>query len=232
MSLCGCHAPRTLVRTFLFVLWCDHLSVSCFGPSCSHTHTRRHTQKYQQRAKILCKCQTTVCVVFYLLSTCLSRARGQRVETEILIQIKKIQAVMYMCVRVKHSCFLYNQCVKAPVPISMIIYFSAWAQTATLIQFISSLLTGSEIQGQGEVHTRVYQNWDSEFSLMMEDYFSCRVNDFGNHVNLLWTFEYYMRSWFRVPEIKTSGIVQRCKGICIVLEPIQILSKPLVCFPD
>lgn len=43
------------------------------------------------------------------------------------------------------------QCVKAAIPISMIISFSLWAKTATLIQFISSLFTDAEMLGQGEL---------------------------------------------------------------------------------
>lgn len=54
------------------------------------------------------------------------------------------------CDRERNRLALYViQCVKAPIPISMIISYSLWAKTATLIQFISPLLTGAEMLGPG-----------------------------------------------------------------------------------
>lgn len=52
-----------------------------------------------------------------------------------------------------------TQCMEAPIPISMIISYSLWAKTATLIQFISPLLTGAEILGPAEVTSEVFQCW-------------------------------------------------------------------------
>lgn len=49
------------------------------------------------------------------------------------------------------------QCVKAPIPISMIISYSLWAKTATLIQFISPLLTGAEMLDPAEVTSEVFR---------------------------------------------------------------------------
>lgn len=49
------------------------------------------------------------------------------------------------------------QCVKAPIPISMIISYSLRAKTATLIQFISPLLTGAEMLDPAEVTSEVFR---------------------------------------------------------------------------
>lgn len=65
-----------------------------------------------------------------------------------------------MCDRETNSLSLYViQCVKAPIPISMIISYSLWAKTATLIQFISHLLTGAEMLRPAEVTCEVFQGW-------------------------------------------------------------------------
>lgn len=77
---------------------------------------------------------------------------------------------MHMYVRMKNVLPLYNHCVKLHTPISMIMLFTAWAQTATLIQIISSLLTVLEMQCQGEVHKEAYENFSPIFSLMMQNY--------------------------------------------------------------
>lgn len=83
--------------------------------------------------------------------------------------------------------FYVIQCVKAPIPISMIISYSLWAKTATLIQFISPLLTGAEMLGLAEVTSEVFQSWRlAEFVLRVggeSDKYS--VDDFGSHAFII-----------------------------------------------
>lgn len=77
------------------------------------------------------------------------------------------------------------QRVKAPIPISMIISYSPRAKTATLIQFISPLLTGAEMLDPAEVTSEVF--WGCgvvEFVLRVgRESCSCRVDDFRSHAS-------------------------------------------------
>lgn len=72
----------------------------------------------------------------------------------------------WVCDRERNSLVLYViQCVKAPIPISMIISYSLWAKTATLIQFISPLLTGAEMLGRQQWLQKSFraERWQSLF---------------------------------------------------------------------
>lgn len=95
---------------------------------------------------------------------------------------------VWICDRERNSLALYViHCVKAPIPISMIISYSLWAKTATLIQFISPLLTGAEMLGPAEVTSEVFQSWGvAEFVLRVGwECYQYRVGDFERHASMI-----------------------------------------------
>jgi len=133
------------VYFFFFLIYMSHQSE---GATWRHTKFDRRERKKSSLTPSFLQwhhcCQFHLALYFKLMCACLYERNTNR-------------------------CSLYViQCLKAPIPISMIISYSAWAKTAALIQFISLLLTGAEMLGLAEVHSEVFCCWgDGEFVLGM-----------------------------------------------------------------
>lgn len=123
------------------------------GENCLRSWLNRHRRHHHHR------CCNDITTANFTLQFISSHCVFVRTRTHAPV-CACVRVSVWICDRGRNRLALYViQCVKAPIPISMIISYSPWAKTATLIQFISPLLTGAEMLGLAEVTSEVFQGW-------------------------------------------------------------------------